>query len=270
MGRSTEVCADCEEGCPWRNGCGYWETPEHPASVSAFALDKYEVTVGRFRAFVQSGGATQANPPREGNGTHPLIAGSGWDSAWNPNLPADHDALVASVDCGRFDESPDAATDTQPMGCVNWYEAFAFCAWDGGRLPTEAEWEYTAAGGAQNRVFPWGNDITQPLPANYVDNHSSPQLPVGSEPLGNGRWGHADLAGSIEEWTVDYFSIDYYEQTEAGCTDCANIGRTFVRTMRGGGYRSARNYLRAVARYWANPQSNGGTLGVRCARSIER
>jgi hypothetical protein len=54
-------------------------------------------------------------------------------------------------------DPPDAAHANLPMNCMNWYEAFAFCAWDGGRLPTEAEWNYAAAGGDQQRAYPWSS-----------------------------------------------------------------------------------------------------------------
>jgi formylglycine-generating enzyme required for sulfatase activity len=72
------------------------------------------------------------------------------------------------------------ANDQYPMNCVNWYEAFAFCIWDGGRLPTEAEWEYAAAGGDENRIYPWGNDVAEPLPASYAATGNSPRIAVGS------------------------------------------------------------------------------------------
>ena len=71
----------------------------YPATVSDFYLDKYEITVGRFRQFANAGMGTQASPPAAGAGVHPLIAASGWDSGWNANLPADTVALKTAVKC---------------------------------------------------------------------------------------------------------------------------------------------------------------------------
>jgi formylglycine-generating enzyme len=67
-----------------------------PATLSSFRLDKYDVTVGRFRAFLAEGFGTQANPPSVAAGTHAHIAGSGWQASWNPSLAADTAALVAA------------------------------------------------------------------------------------------------------------------------------------------------------------------------------
>jgi formylglycine-generating enzyme len=70
-----------------------------PATVSSFVLDKYEVTVGRFRQFVEAGEGAQGSPPAAGAGAHPRLAGSGWDSAWNTNLAVDTAALKGRVKC---------------------------------------------------------------------------------------------------------------------------------------------------------------------------
>jgi formylglycine-generating enzyme required for sulfatase activity len=69
--------------------CSAHAQPEHPATVTSLALDEYEVTVGRCRAFVGANGATRANPPAAGSGAHPLLSGSGWHSAWNTELSLD-------------------------------------------------------------------------------------------------------------------------------------------------------------------------------------
>jgi sulfatase modifying factor 1 len=267
MGRGTETCSDCVDGCrPTGMTCNSDEQPEHPASVSSFALDKYEVTVGRFRAFVE---AYHGTPPPPEAGAHPVIAGSGWDSAWDTFLPGNRAVLIGSMKCSpRFETWTDAAgaNETYPINCVSWYEAFAFCIWDGGRLPTEAEWEYVAAGGDENRFYPWGNDTVQPLPANYARNHNRTFLAVGSEPGGNGRWGHSDLAGSMYEWVLDWHASLFYTESETGCFDCANLEASLYRVVRGGVWDGGAGNLRAAERREAGPGGHDYNIGLRCAR----
>jgi formylglycine-generating enzyme required for sulfatase activity len=148
---------------------------------------------------------------------------------------------------------------------VTWYQAFAFCLWDGGWLPTEAEWEYAAAGGSEARLYPWGGQATDDsgLPANYSGNRSSLQLPVGSEPLGNGKWGQSDLAGSVNEWVLDWYADSY----PVPCEDCANIDPPQAyRVMRGGDWADFYYVLVTTVRLTRTPQ---GKAGLRCARAAK-
>ncbi len=261
------------------------EQPEHLAVVGDFYLDTFEVTVGRFRAFMDAYEAGWR--PSDGEGANAAVelaqglgaGATGWDStAWNSELPtygyewtAGDGSLEDRITCnGTTWQNPagTAAEESYPINCVNWYEAFAFCAWDGGRLPTEAEWEYAAAGGDENHLFPWGNDVTEPMPANYNWTDGSPFVGVGSYLSGNGRWGHADLSGSMYEWVLDWYSIDYYTDTQTGCSDCANLTATPARVLRGGSWEFTSRPLRAAFRDGRAPDDRSYGVGVRCARAL--
>jgi formylglycine-generating enzyme len=247
-----------------------------PATVSDFYLDKYEVTVGRFRAFVNGEMGTQANPPAAGTGAHPLIPGTGWNSTWNSSLTANTAALQAALQCdSEFQTWTNTlgANEDLPINCIDWYEAFAFCAWDGGRLATEAEWEYAAAGGTEERVYPWGSRDPG-ANANLVVWACSYQgtgtcsgimniAPVGSVPTGNGKWGQSDLAGNMWEWV-----FDWYAAYGLPCRDCAHVTGERSRVYRGGGFFSfSTSVLRAAYRFGDDPAGRVTDVGVRCART---
>lgn len=256
-----------------------------PATISAFRLDKYEVTVGRFRAFVASGRGTQANPPAVGAGAHPNVPGSGWEASWNMNLAPDTASLMAALKsgpsapaCGTRQTWMDApgTKENLPINCITWYEATAFCAWDGGFLPTEAEWNYAAAGGDEQRAYPWSNP---PSSTNIDVSHASYACSgigcdvitaVGAKPAGDGRWGHSDLTGNVFEWTLDWWTSPY----TAPCTDCANLTPGAYRASRGGSYddtTSPHNLMRTGYRgleLLDPPDNRNQRSGVRCARAM--
>lgn len=235
--------------------------PSFPATVSDFTLDRFEVTVGRFRAFVD---AYPASRPKPGDGAHPLIASSGWRSDWDASLPADAAELASQLDCtGTTWTDAAGANETKPVSCVSWWLAFAFCAWDGGRLPTEAEWNYAAAGGSDQRVFPWSTTKSAYIDPTLAVYQESTPMAVGSKsPQGDAKWGHADLAGNVDEWVLDSYA-DPYTVT---CHDCANLADNGWRVLRGGSFGIPVDYLETSVRGSSVPTDTSQYFGFRCAR----
>ncbi|HQP35407.1 MAG TPA: formylglycine-generating enzyme family protein [Polyangiaceae bacterium] len=249
------------------------EIPEHVVTVDSFRLDVFEVTVGRFRKFVE---AFDGTPPSAGAGDHHGL-GAGWDPAWNGMLPATREELVKQVNQGPNAMptwTPEAGDhERAAINFVPWYAAFAFCVWDGGRLPTEAEWEYAAAGGSENRLFAWGSDdpAANPNLANgWGSPLDSPFTPVGSHPLGNGKWGHRDLAGGLAEWVIDSYDESWYAGEGSACSNCASTKAGSDRVLRGGAWGGQGNSFtyRAASRDPFGPSlEKNAYAGFRCARS---
>jgi len=104
------------------------------------------------------------------------------------------------------------------------------------------------------------------MPANYWGNHYTPHLPVGSEPLGNARWGHSDLSGSMGEWTRDAYAFEWYETTVEGCVDCLSLNPAGMRLVRGGWWQGREHDIRAAIRVRTSPLSQTIQYGMRCAR----
>lgn len=269
-----------------------------PATVSAFRLDKYEVTVGRLRQFVNylaAGGAL----PDAGSGKHShlnagkgLVDGNkpgsyetGWDKSWNSNIPTGANAVATwtknlACSTGTYGTWSASAgnNETLPITCLNWYEAHAFCIWDGGFLPSETEWRYAAAGGDEQRMYPWGS--TAPgteskyamydcyYPTGKAGNCTSLSnvAKVGTATLGAGRWGQLDLSGSVWEWNLDIYSAKYVSP----CTDCADLSGGTDRVLPGGGFHTGlMPYMLSANRTslnYATTYRGDYGVGVRCAR----
>jgi sulfatase modifying factor 1 len=248
----------------------------HPATISNFRLDNYEITVGRFRKFLvgysqslieQGAGANPNNP-----------ADTGWNTAWNASLPSSAVAVSAALKCDATYQTWTTAAGTnesRPLNCLTWYEAQAFCIWDGGRLPTEAEWNYAAAGGTEQRLYPWG--ATEPganaalaVYGCYFNGSSTCTFldiaPVGSVSAGKGKYGQFDLAGNVSEWIQDWDGA-----YPTPCIDCASLTPGEFRIIRGGHFDDSATYLGAAVRFdYSEPEGRSRTVGARCARSSAR
>ncbi len=242
-----------------------------PATVSAFRLDTYEITVGRFRRFlaeysrdmIPAGAGRNPNNPND----------TGWNSSWNADLPPSPSAFMIALRCAgqpTWTDSPDV-NEYKPIGCLAWQEALAFCIWDGGRLPTEAEWNYAAAGGNEQRVYPWGNSapLDDTALAIYGCHYGTCTVaPVGTPVSGAARWGQLDMAGNAFEWVLDVHADPY----PVPCNDCS-VGTTAnpYRVTRGGAGGSPVTDITTAARLIAGATSatltRNDAQGARCARA---
>jgi sulfatase modifying factor 1 len=239
------------------------------------------VSVARFRVFMEAfDDWRDAGNPGAASGAHPFTPGSGWVSnpEWEVALAGSAAVLRVGLNCNPTQQTwtdEPSFNENKPINCVNWYEAFAFCVWDEGRLPTEAEWQYAAVGGAQARTFAWGNT---PLAESFASYNclaagtgaacTVDDIPdVGSRPDGDGRFGHSDLVGSLYEWTLDWFAPypelmrDDYAKTDAGAQ----------RVLRGGAWNSTTTQsLTSVDRSFRSaPGTRSPASGIRCARVVE-
>jgi formylglycine-generating enzyme required for sulfatase activity len=253
-----------------------------PATVSSFRLDKYLVTVGRFQQFVNAwnGGAGWLPPAGSGKHTH-LNNGNGLATTgggYEPGWIVTDDSNVEPTAGNMFLCSPTATTsagsqENLPLNCVNWYESYAFCIWDGGFLPSDAELEYAAAGGSQQREYAWGSmdPGTASQYAIYncyysagcVGGYSLATIaPVGHASLGAGLWGQLDLAGEVEAWALDS-NAPYVNP----CNDCAHLGAASSRVVRGGSFIWGSQELLVAFRDTGPPSLRNVVQGFRCARS---
>jgi len=163
-------------------------------------MDKYEATVGRFRAWVAAG------QPAPKAGEVLYDDGDGHAVKWADNAKVQD---AAHLEGWKRYDTWTGGDEKRPKNNVTWFTAAAFCKWEGGRLPTDVEWTRAARGGEEDRAYPWGAEAPTPEYAVYNcmgDGDKSCAMvdiqQVGSRPKGVGRWGQYDLAGSMFEWTL--------------------------------------------------------------------
>lgn len=231
---ATEYLMGCDP--EHNNGypCPSDELPQHTVSLSAFAIDIYEVTNVQYAECVAADGC----------------------------VPPISTASQARVD---YYENPEYANF--PMINVKWDDAMAYCTWAGKRLPTEAEWEL-AARGATPKTYAWGDDDPDCSQGNiYYDPSMSAcvgdTVTVGSYPLGASEFGVMDMTGNVWEWVADSYIEDFYSlsPTENPLAEEDNQ----LRTVRGGGWSANWLAARLTSRAYDLSFYSGPDLGFRCA-----
>lgn len=236
-------------------------SPVQPGTtVRTFAIDTYEVTVARFRHWVAAGRPVPGEPVMYPGGPLPFEG----------TVNTEGEFSCGSV--GSYPNFPRTDREDHPMNCVNWATAQAFCVWDGGRLPTQAEWEF-AARGTSGRPYPWG--IATPDDARVCWSGSGAMRPS-TCPVGMFDPGAADgihdLAGNLWEWNADWMGP--YATGGGGCwrggpsTDplCGDRA-SGARVFRGGSwFNSDAASFRAATREAFAPGSRNYNIGFRCVR----
>ncbi|MBN1123122.1 MAG: SUMF1/EgtB/PvdO family nonheme iron enzyme [Anaerolineae bacterium] len=168
-----------------------------------------------------------------------------------------------SIGCEDTSWEPD-----QPRNCVRWKQARNHCEGRGGRLPTEAEWEY-AARGPDGLIYPWG-DVFVPDKVVYQVNSNGRSVIVGSRPEGVSWVGAYDMSGNIEEWINDPYISNYYQSLPATSINPQGPGAGDIRVVRGGSFPSPlSDMLRASNRAGYQPFEKVSTVGFRCARGYQ-
>ncbi len=212
---------------PFTMGSDDWwpkSQPEHKRSLKGFYIDKYEVTNRRYAAFLKATG--HSAPPN-------------WAGGRIPEGKADH-----------------------PVTFVDWYDADAFCRWEGKHLPYEDQWE-KAARGTDGRAFPWGNRFSRKK-ANTPQFGFGNTMAVGSFPDGVSPYGAYDMAGNVWEWVDNWF-----KPYPGNKHPDENYGERF-KVVRGGSWYDCTYYKCGISapaynRIFFNPRTKNNNFGFRCA-----
>ncbi len=159
--------------------------------------------------------------------------------------------------------------DTHPMVHMSWDDARAFCEWSGGRLPTEAEWEYAARGGSES-IYPWG-DYISPERAHYGSRGTSSVAQFAA----NG-FGLHDMVGNVFEWVGDWWDMNCYNKrvrkSQPAVRDPKGPEKGHLRVARGGSFRDndpgqpSPMTLRLSARVAVPPGERVDFIGFRCVQ----
>lgn len=211
------------------------EGPAHAVTVSAVSIDRFEVSLGQYDSCVALGRCTAAH----------------YDDGKCLMWTSDGIARVQVPEKYRVPELP--------VVCVTWRQAYEYCKFRGGRLPTEAEWEYTALAGSED-MYAWGD---RP-PDESLCTQASNRHPAKTGSYPSNAAGLHDMTGNVWEWTADMYQTDYYAMGETDNPKGPEVGR--YRVIRGGGWYSTAYQLRIKNRQWFVPEYGEVSVGIRCVK----
>ncbi len=237
------------------------EQPVHEVTLDAFWIDRTEVTNAQFELFVSETGF-QTTAEQEGGGY--IYTNNGW-------------SYTEGADW-RHPQGPSSNLNglgQHPVVLVSWDDATAFCAWAGGRLPSEAEWEY-AARGPDSLVYPWG-DVFDGTRLNYCDRNcpfdwadqavdDGYEFTAPAETYSSGAsWiGALDMTGNVWEWVNDWYESGYYGKSPDVNPSGPASGEHKV--LRGGAWSDYYDDARASYRIDFRPVDRLNFVGFRCAQ----
>jgi serine/threonine-protein kinase len=230
------------------------EAPPRRVGLEAFLIDRTPVTLGQYRRFLEA-------DPRDAPAV-PLL---------RRLFPEGKDHRPARWDSREYEEL--CPTPDHPVVLVDWFDALAYAAWAGARLPTEAEWERAARGSRDVRTYPWGEAPLDPTRAVFGHHTRGPE-PVGGCPEGASPEGVLDLLGNVWEWTADRYDPRSYTflpdrnphlevAAEPGAT-LETIARLCA-VKRGGSWTNAPSSVRVAKRGFDYLLVRRDNIGFRCA-----
>jgi formylglycine-generating enzyme required for sulfatase activity len=234
---------------------GFDETPEHEVTVDTFYMDKFEVTVAQYAAFLTTLGTYEE-------------ACQETDCAWPRSLIGYTSYLLEIGEGDAQTYEAMAGFENYPINHVSWYGADSYCQAMGARLPTEAEWEY-AARGSDGRIYPWGNEPPDQTRAVYFSTSYTDLKPVDALPDGASPFGIYGLAGSMWEWVSDWYGPNYYGESPAENPQGPEDGEGKV--VRGGAWpnNNQEDRIRSANRNWREIIFFSPDLGFRCAYDLD-
>ena len=218
------------------------EEPVHKVNLSAYWIDKYEVTSSSFSKFLN----------KKKQEAHQFIEIT--------------PAVTVKLEEGVY--KPRKSLENLPVNRISWFGADAYCRWKGKRLPTEAEWE-KAARGVDERIFPWGNEFPDNSRATYRRKFKEKGFQV-MEPVdgminGISPYGVHHMAGNVWEWVSDWFDAAAYQDDKR--IDPKGPESGISKVLRGGNWYYKAYYMRTTYRFNEKPDVFKVWQGFRCARN---